>query len=129
MTPEGLLREAQFLAQSSAVEGVQAVEELFYTAINRAYHAAFTAARRHQRDVEEYTLSRNEPSHKQVRDKFNEQDPLLRQRFVLLSRLKELRCRADYDDEQPPSSSDMKLALHFSAQALSKIQHLSARKA
>lgn len=127
MTPEGLLHVAVFLAQASAQPGEEDAAEFRRSAVNRAYYAVFTAARRLLTEHEGFQLSTKEPSHKQVRDKFNGADPLRRQVYTLLLNLTDLRCRADYEDAFPPSPGEMQQALQWADQALDKIAHIAAR--
>ncbi len=128
MTPEGLLCLAQRLAQCSTVADPSEAEHLRRTAINRAYYAAYTAARRHLFDVEGYIFSTREPSHKQVRDKFKSSDSLRKRVFDLLLELTDLRCRADYEDDDPPSELEMNAALVQSREVLQKGGAIGARK-
>ena len=101
-------------------------ETQWRSSINRAYYAAYTAARSLLADEGiQFTLA--DASHRQVRDKFSfANDPIRKQLGHLLQRCFNLRCRADYL-EAPIDAAHALSMIDWASEALKKIHILRQR--
>ncbi len=123
MNPDEILALARHLASAPAREDCS-IETGRRAAIGRAYYAVYTAARQLLEDGEGIAFHRDDSSHKQVRQKFDGRDPLRRQLSILLFRLFEARCLADYSDEAPTEDTEIQDILDIANLAMQRIDAL-----